>query len=291
MLETSLVRIAVLQSSNNKTVRRFCDGLGTEVLEYSWDNPHSLSFAMKGIKIVYLPLVLAPDAVKDVRKIVSAAKAAGVTKLVVSIEGALHCEEDKSTLGEWAQECESVITHSGIGCVSIRTSLSLASLATFQARNVRLSRALRLPFNDALRIAWVHPTDIAKVAVHKILDTEPVQIAPRRPGSPPASPGSAPKQVIELTGPVAVSCQEIAALLASALGETVYYISIVPEAEKAFWCDAGMSEELAAAYASLNSVVRCGSMTLPTTSFAELLPSEKPSTPEEWIRENVHDFL
>jgi uncharacterized protein YbjT (DUF2867 family) len=281
-LDSNQVRVALKQYGTNKVTRRLCDNLGVEVVEVNEDSPHTLALAVKGIRVVYIANDLSSATVALVKKLCASLEGkTSVRRVVLSSEGALHAEEDKSTIGEWTLECEDLLVKHGVNCVSVRSSLSCAFLAGWQARSVRLSRALRLPFPETLRISWIHPTDIAKASIKAILDQ-----------SADESQKKLTKTVVELTGPTAVTGHEISTMLSSAVGETVYYVCVAEKGEKAFWeSDVGSPAEVATALQSLASVVRCGSQAITSNNFAAMFPDERMLSLEDFVKENVHDFL
>lgn len=280
-IEPLQIRVALRQGASNKTTRRLCEGLGVEVVEYNPESPHTLVLAAKGIRVVYVSNPILASFSAELKKLLVALEGnTTVRTIVLSSEGCLHAEEDKSVVAEWMLDCEEMIEKRGLSCVSIRSSLSCSFLAAWQRRSVQMSRALRLPFPEALRISWIHPNDISKVVIKVLMEEDQLN---RK---------SATKRVIELTGPAPISGHEISSALSTALGETVYYINVAEKGEKAFWeTEVGLASDSAQAFTTLTSVVRCGSQAITANTFSMILPEEKPQTFDDWLKENVHDFL
>ena len=158
--------------------------------------------AMDGLEALFLPSAAEhPDRVSLHRSAVDAAAAAGVGRLVyTSFLGA--APDCVFTFGRDHFHTEELIRASGIGFTFLRDSIYLDYLPFFAGAD----GVIRGPAGDG-RVAAVARDDVAACAVAALLD--------------PQHEGSA----YELTGPVALSMDEAAAIIARHAGRDVVFVN------------------------------------------------------------------
>ncbi|PZT73411.1 MULTISPECIES: SDR family oxidoreductase [unclassified Streptomyces] len=168
---------------------------GVEAVEGDLTVPESLEAALSGVRALFLPSRVGPDA-----DVLAAARRAGVEHVVLvsSITVLSHPH-----LGPAAenQEVERLLKDSGMAWTILRPT-QFASNALMWAAAIRAGDTVRAPFPDT-GLPTIHPADIASVARAAL--TEPGHRGRTYP----------------LTGPEPVSARQQAAAVAAALGREV----------------------------------------------------------------------
>ncbi|MCX4445112.1 SDR family oxidoreductase [Streptomyces sp. NPDC058369] len=173
---------------------------GVEAVEADFAVPESLEPALAGVRSLFLPSRVGPDA-----DILAAARRAGVEHVVLvsSITVRSHPH-----LGPAAENLavERLLKDSGMAWTILRPT-QFASNALLWAASVRAGEAVRAPFADT-GLPTIHPADIASVA--RVALTEPGHRG----------------RAYALTGPEAMPARQQVAAVAAAIGRAVPFTEI-----------------------------------------------------------------
>lgn len=173
---------------------------GIDVAEGDLSVPESLESALKGVRSLFLPSRVGPDA-----DIIAAARRAGLEHVVLvsSITALTHPH-----LGPAAENLavERLLKDSGMAWTILRPT-QFASNALLWAPSIRAGEAVRAPFADA-GLPTIHPADIASVA--RVALTEPGHRG----------------RAYALTGPEPMPARQQVAAVAAAIGRTVPFTEI-----------------------------------------------------------------
>ncbi|TXS00665.1 NAD-dependent epimerase/dehydratase family protein [Streptomyces sp. col6] len=173
---------------------------GVEAVEADFAVPGSLEPALAGVRSLFLPSRVGPDA-----DILAAARRAGVEHVVLvsSITVRSHPH-----LGPAAENLavERLLKDSGMAWTILRPT-QFASNALLWAASVRAGEAVRAPFADT-GLPTIHPADIASVA--RVALTEPGHRG----------------RAYALTGPEAMPARQQVAAVAAAIGCAVPFTEI-----------------------------------------------------------------
>jgi uncharacterized protein YbjT (DUF2867 family) len=225
----------------------------------------SLTAAMEGVDALFLvnsgPRIPVLDA-----SAAKAAKAAGVRHLVKL--SSLDVEESLA-IGAWHERGEEAIRASGVGFTFIRPSGFMANLLAW-AHSIRSEGVVRSSTGDGRR-PFIHSEDIAAVAV-KVLTS-----------------GEYAGECLSLTGPEAVSFEEITGRIGSAIGRTLRFEGISDEEAGRRFSMTGASAEEAAAHVELWRAIREGRLGKVADGVKRVLGRE-PIGLDEWITANAPAF-
>jgi len=183
-------------------------GPGVEIVEADLGAPATLDAALQGIEKAFL---LPPASMRQVRlesNFVDAARRAGVRQLV---KLSMLSADPKSPgpLLQWHGMAEKRVEGSGMEFTHLRPNFFMQNMLWF-ARSIREIDTFCLPMDDA-RVAIVDARDVAEAAAAVLL-------------------GSGHEgRTYRLTGPEALSFEEVASLLSRAVGRTIAYKPISPE--------------------------------------------------------------
>jgi uncharacterized protein YbjT (DUF2867 family) len=197
---------------------------GIEAVTIDYNDPDTLRAAFHACDRLFL---LGPNALNQTDlelHAVEAAKAAGVRHIVKqSVMGAAM--EDYS-LANVHRPIEKAIERSGIRWTFLRPNSFMQNLVTFMAPTIRAEDAFYSASGRA-RISHIDVRDIAAVAVAAL------------------TTGGHEAQIYTLSGPEALSYDEVADELSKAVGRVIRHISLPPAALRAGMLAEGMTEAIA----------------------------------------------
>jgi uncharacterized protein YbjT (DUF2867 family) len=188
--------------------RAKANGLGpnAELVDFAWEDDAKIAAAVRGVDAVFLLTPFTDTAVAASERLVGAAKAAGVKKIVkLSAAGA---DAEAFELARWHRASERHVEESGLAWVVLRPNFFMTNFALFYPPDAE--GAIYLPTGNG-KAGWVDPRDVAEVAAKVLTKSD--------------WDGKA----LELSGGEALSVADAAALIASAAGRAVKHVD-VPEA-------------------------------------------------------------
>ena len=221
-LESTDARFRVAYFSKGKADRARAVGIDAAVIDYN--QPDTLEEAFGGCDRLFL---LGPNVLEQTRlelNAVEAAKASGVRHIVK--QSVMGAEEDSYSLANVHRPVERAIESSGLAWTFLRPNSFMQNVVTFMSETIRAEGALYSASGNA-KIGHVDVRDIAAVAVHALTG------------------GDHEGRAYTLTGPEALTYEEIAGELSAALGRTITHVSLPPSDLKRGMLASGMPEELA----------------------------------------------
>jgi uncharacterized protein YbjT (DUF2867 family) len=246
---------------------RFCAGVhsrpldiaGVESRAIDYDRPETLSPALDGIHTVYL---LSFETLHE-KALVAAARGAGVERIVK--QSAWRAADEGFIVGRWHRDVEREIEDGGMAWTFLRPNMFMQNLVTVHGESIREENALYEAAEDA-RVSYIDARDVGRVAAQVLTE--------------PGHDGRA----YDLSGPEAVTHEEIAALLTQALGRTIRFVRISDEEFRQRWTAAGVSEEEAEAWVDISRYFRTGACSEVTTSVQDLT-GRAPGSVAEFCRD------
>ena len=221
-LESTNAQFRVAYFSKGKADRARARGIEAVVIDYN--RPDTLEEAFGGCDRLFL---LGPNVVDQTGlelNAVEAAKACGVRHIVKqSVMGAAG---DSYSLAKVHRPVERAIESSGLAWTFLRPNSFMQNIVTFMSETIRSEGAFYNASGSA-KISHVDVRDIAAVAVHALTG------------------GDHEGRAYTLTGPDALTYEEIAGELSAALGRTITNVSLPPSELKQGMLAGGMPDELA----------------------------------------------
>ena len=197
-------------------------GIDAVVIDYN--QPETLRAAFQGCDRLFL---LGPNALNQTElelNAVEAAKAAGVRHIVK--QSVMGAAEEAYSLAKIHRPVEKAIEGSGLAWTFLRPNSFMQNTVTFMAQTIRAEGAFYSASGQA-RISHVDVRDIAAVAVTAL-----------------TAPGHEGK-IHTLSGPEALTYDDMADELSKALGRDIRHISLPPADLKAGMLAEGMPEAIA----------------------------------------------
>jgi uncharacterized protein YbjT (DUF2867 family) len=202
-----------------KAARAKQQGIDAVVLDFA--DRASIAAALKGVNRVFLLGPTVPNQTELESNVVEEAKKASIKHIVkLSVLGA---SEEKFTLAKWHRAVERKIESSGLAYTFLRCNEFMQNTINYYLPTIKTDGAFYLPTKDS-KNSVIDVRDIAAVAV-KALTTSDHE-----------------NKAYELTGPEALSHEQIAQKLSAASGAQIKYVDISETAYKESSLAAGIPE-------------------------------------------------
>lgn len=238
---------------------------GLEAAEVDYTRPQTLRAAFRGCARVFL---LGPNVENQTeleQSAVQEAKAAGVRHIVK--QSVMGAAEEAFSLAKVHRPSEVGIETSGLAWTFLRPNSFMQNAVTFMGRTIRAESAFYSASGQA-RVSHVDVRDIAAVAVAALTGT--------------GHEGKA----YTLTGPEALTYDEMADEMSKALGRRISHISLSPADLKSGLMAEGLSEAIADRMLDLERHFREGQPSRVTTDVRQVTGRE-PRRFAEFVRETV----
>ncbi len=197
---------------------------GIEAVIIDYNRPETLRAAFQGCDKLFL---LGPNALNQTQlelNAVEAAKAVGVRHIVK--QSVMGAEEEAFSLALVHRPVEKAIESSGMAWTFLRPNSFMQNVVTFMGETIKAEAAFYSASGEA-KITHVDVRDIAAVAVKALTETTHAG------------------QAYTLTGPEALTYDELANELSKVLGRPISHISLSPSDLKHGMLAEGMPEAIA----------------------------------------------
>jgi uncharacterized protein YbjT (DUF2867 family) len=236
-----------------------------DAVTIDYDGPESLRAAFEGCDRLFL---LGPNLSNQTElelNAVDAAKTAGVRHIVK--QSVMGAADESYSLAKLHRQVEKAIESSGLAWTFLRPNSFMQNAVTFMASTIKTESAFYSASGQA-KISHVDVRDIAAVAVKALTEA------------------SHEKKIYTLTGPEAVTYDELANELSNALGRTITHVSLPPADLKAGMLAEGMPEDIADRMLDLERYFRenrAGEI----TNDIEQVTGREPSRYRDYVRETA----
>jgi uncharacterized protein YbjT (DUF2867 family) len=238
---------------------------GLDVVRIDYARPETLRAGFEGCDVLFLlgPNLLEQTALEIAA--VDAAKAAGVRRIVK--QSVMGAADEAYSLAAVHRPVEKAIEASGLAWTFLRPNSFMQNVITFMAPTIHAQSAF-YSASDNAPISHIDVRDIAAVAVQALTD--------------PVHEGRA----YTLTGPEALTYDEMAAALSTKLGRTISHVSLAPEELRAGMLAEGMPEPIADRMLDLERYFREGRASL-TTDDVKHVTGRAPGSFSVWLTDHV----
>jgi uncharacterized protein YbjT (DUF2867 family) len=241
---------------------------GFEPVKGDFERPETMGAALEGVERALLLTPPTPDTVKQQRDFIEAAAGAGVSHVVKL--SALGADADAPEgFGKWHGQSENLLKTSGLKWTILRPNFFMQNLLG-QAGQIASTGGIYQPVGDA-RASFIDARDIAVVAARALTEE------------------GHEGQTYTLTGPEALSYQDVAAKLSEATDRSISYVPISPEQFRAGALGAGLPEWLVSALERLNEIFASGAAAL-LTDAVRRVGRKEPTTFEQFARDYAEAF-
>ncbi len=222
---------------------------GCEAVAADFTDPAALAQACDDAEKIYLVTPAHLNMRQWKANVIEAAKAAGVRHIVVAT-GLGASPKAGLTFGKWHSETQELLKQRGLEWTFVQPTYFMQNLL-WQTGNI----AKDAVYYDDLGgpVAWIDARDIADVAAEAL-----------------TAPGYEGK-ALGLTGPEALTGEDIAALLSRVTGRTVTCAPLSAENAKAGMVAGGMQDEVARAMVELASIAPKGYLAGIETTVSDVM--------------------
>jgi uncharacterized protein YbjT (DUF2867 family) len=243
-------------------------GPNVEIVMGDLDKPETLDTALSGVERALLLPANTPQQVEQERNFIEAAKRAGTRHVVkFSVFGANV--SSSARIARWHGQTEKLLEESGIPFTHLRPNFFMQNLLWF-APTITAEGVFYLPLKDA-KVSLVDIRDIAAVAV-KTLTEEGHE-----------------GKTYTITGPEALTFEEVAEKLAAATGKKVTYTNVSPQDFKQSLLTWGLPEWYADDLNDLYKEVASG-YNLQVTNVVADVAHKQPISFDQFARNHAHVF-
>ena len=243
-------------------------GDDVELAVGDFGDPGSIQAALDGTDGVFLACSNQPQQVEYENRVIDAAEAAGVRRMVKL--SALGTEVGSPVaFWDWHARIENHLRASGVPFVVLRPTFGMANVLA-SAEAVRYTGKLFAPAGDA-GISMIHPQDVAAVASVTLLED------------------GHDGKTYTLTGPEAITFGQVAGYLWGALGCEIEYLSVPDEAALQGMVEQGLPEFVAGQIVAVFGILRSGAQER-TTGTVRTLTGRDPIGFAEFASEHAHLF-
>jgi uncharacterized protein YbjT (DUF2867 family) len=218
-------RAAVSSAASAHALRARGVDTGGDVVICDYRQPETVRAALHGCDTLFL---LGPNVIDQTpleTGVVDAAKASGIRHIVkLSVMGA---PDEAYSLAHVHRPVEKAIESSGLGWTCLRPNSYMQNVVTFMKPTIQSDSVFYSASGDA-RISHVDARDIAAVAAHAL-----------------TAPDQHHGRAYLLTGPEAITYDDLASAVSSVLERQIAHVSLPPEDLKAGMLAEGVPEPLA----------------------------------------------
>jgi uncharacterized protein YbjT (DUF2867 family) len=219
--------------------------------------PDSLGPAVAGVGAVFLATPIHPAQVAQARNVIEAAAATGRRPRLVRLSVQKAAHDAPMRVARQHAEVEAAVTASGLPYTVLRPQ-SFMQNTLAAAPTVAAEGTIYQPFGRG-RLAMIDARDVGEVAAKVLTDA------------------GHEGQVYTLTGPAAISFDDVARALGEVLQKAVRYVDVPPEAAKAAMLRRGVPEWVADALNEYAAAHSAGYSDYTTDDVARL--TGHPATP------------
>lgn len=231
-------------------------GDGVELVTGDFGDVASVRRAVTGVSGVFLACANGPRQVEYETNVVDAAALAGVRRIV---KLSAHGAEVGSQVAfwDWHAHIEAHLQASGVPAVMLRPTFHMTNLLG-SAEQVRQADSLFAPAGGA-KVAMIDPRDVAAAAAVALTED------------------GHDGKTYELTGPEAITFEQVAEELSGVAGRRIRYVAVPDEAARQALAGGGMPEFVAGQIVAVFGVLRQGNQDR-TTDAVRALIGRRPQT-------------
>lgn len=242
---------------------------GTQTVIADFSDRPSLASALKGVESVYLVCSPIPKLVELESNAIDASLAAGVKRIVLN--SALGAADYPKSFPSWHRKVEDKLKAIKIAHCILRPNSFMQNIVTYYAPTIRTQGAFYGGYGSA-RISLIDVRDVAAVAAKAL-----------------ASGGALDGKTLELNGPEALTCDEVARKISERAGVLARYVNIPPEAQRKAMLDQKMPEWQVTALLDLQQYYINGQGGAVDGTLAEIL-GRPPATLDQFLTEHAAEF-
>jgi uncharacterized protein YbjT (DUF2867 family) len=248
--QLSVAGVRVRAFARNLKKLEAIKGPNVEIAQGDLAKPETIEAALKGVDKVLLLSSVDPFQVELQGNLIAVAKRIG-TPYIVKFSGFGADPASFMKFAQWHGKTEKQLEESGIAFTHLQPNVFMQNMLGFTNSIASPQGVFYLPMKDG-KVSMVDVRDIAAVAVKVLTES-----------------GHEGKKYV-ITGPEALSFEEVAEKISQAIGKQVTYVNVSPEDFKQAMVQAGQPSWLADSLNELYAVLSAGHGSVVTSVIAEV---------------------
>ncbi|RDC66128.1 SDR family oxidoreductase [Adhaeribacter pallidiroseus] len=241
-----------------------------DLVEIDYARPESLRVAYTGVTRVFQITPFTQDQVEIAKRLIDMAKEVGV-KQIVKLSASGADAEPGIQMGRWHREAEQYLESSGVPYTILRPTSFMQNFIAYQGASIVHEGKIYQPLGSG-KVSYIDAHDIAAVA--KVVLTQ----------------SNFDGEALELTGPEAISVEEVAGILSRVSGRTITYVDVPEEAARQAMSSQHLPDWMVDAMLELNQILKAGYGAHVTNTVAQI--TGRPArTFAEFAQNNAHCFI
>jgi uncharacterized protein YbjT (DUF2867 family) len=261
------VRAGVHSVIKGENLKRLPD---VELVEIEFTDPESLHAAFTHVDKVFLITPFTDNQVEMAKTLIDEAKKAGV-KHIVKLSALGADQETGLLLGRWHREIEEYIAQSGIPFTFLRPSSFMQNLVNYNSKTIKEANTFYLSTGNG-KVGYIDSRDIASVGVELLTGHGHEGMA------------------YDLTGPEALSADELAAIISEVTGKPVNYTDVPEESTREAMKTENVPGWMIDAMLELHHSYKSGKGDYITNTVEELI-GRKPHTFRQFVQDYKECFI
>jgi|HigsolmetaAR202D_1030399.scaffolds.fasta_scaffold00037_60 uncharacterized protein YbjT (DUF2867 family) len=234
-------------------------------------DPSAVANAMQGVEAVFLATPLSPKMADEHLRVVTAAKSAGVSR-VVQLSGVAADQDICCTRAlRWLGQAEAAISTTALTITRLRPTFLMQNLLEF-APSIAQQGVIAGPFRTT-RWTWVDARDVAGVAVEALLNPKHAD------------------QTYTVTGAEALSYQEVAERLSQVWGKPIRYVDITANEARGWLQSKGIPPVMIEAKLEMWDACASNFINVAPTEVVKEVTGKPPRSIDDFARDYRAQFL
>jgi uncharacterized protein YbjT (DUF2867 family) len=242
---------------------------GTQTVIADFSDRPSLASALKGAESVYLVCSPIPQLAELESNVIEASQAAGVRRIVLN--SALGAADFPKSFPSWHRKVEDKLNGTKIAHVILRPNSFMQNIVTYYAPTIRTQGAFYGSYGNNVRISYIDVRDLAAVAAKALTS------------------GALDGKTLELNGPEALTCEQVAQKITERTGVATRYVDIPLEAQHKAMLDQKMPDWQVTALIGLQQYYIDGQGGATDRTVADVL-GRPPATLDQFLADNASEF-
>jgi uncharacterized protein YbjT (DUF2867 family) len=234
-------------------------------------DPAALANALKGVEGIFLASPLSPKMADEHLRVVTAAKSAGVSKVVQLSGVGANAEMCCTRVLRWFGQAETTITTESLGITRLRPTFLMQNLLEF-ATSIAQQGLIAGPFRS-IKWTWVDARDVAAVAVAALTDA--------------AHAG----KTYTVTGAETLTYQEVAERLGQVLGKSIRYTDITSNEARGWLQGKGVQPVMIEAKLEMWDACASNLINVAPTDVVKEITGRSPRSIEDFARDYRARFV
>jgi uncharacterized protein YbjT (DUF2867 family) len=273
-LSSDIVDVNIRAAAHSiESVKKVTKSESVEPIQIDYNNPDTLKDALKEVDRVFLLTPFQSDMVELSSKFLKEITNSGNIKQIVKLS-VMGADSEPGIIGSRLhRQVEKMIEESRIPFTFLRPNFFMQNFVTFFSRSIKEQGAFYLPAGDG-KVSFVDVRDIAAVAVQALTKN---------------NDGRHNGKAYTITGPEAISYDDVARILSEQVGKKISYVDISEDDARKGMKETGSDEWTINYMIELFDIIRKGYLSQ-VSSVVDDVTGKRPTTMSQFAKDNSKVF-